>query len=119
MPRPPIEIMQEELNGVTLDRLNTTRSLRSIQAHGSPHTIVRLPPPRRAPYCSYHKLQKQKLRTISALGKMRQEPYFTSWERDRREEAERRAKFINGPFVVTDHRAAVAKREVAMLNGVQ
>jgi hypothetical protein len=119
MPPRPVEVVHRELHHVTVDRLDTSRSQRSIQLHGSPGKVVRMPPPRRAPYCAYRKLQQDKVRNVKALEKLAQNPYFTSWELVMQDEAERRAKFINGPFVVTDHRAAVAKREVAMMASTQ
>lgn len=97
-------------SNVTASRLATPRSIRSTLAHGAtPVKVVRVrPQEQKRPFSSYEKHRKQH------VGQRPPDPYFTPWEKHIKGEIESRKKWVGGTFVVTDHKATVARREREM-----
>jgi len=89
----------------------TPRSVRSVQSHGKqPEKVVRVKPNEpRTPFNMYSK--------YAALEKAERppDPYLTPYEKDMKEQIKSRERWLGKAFVVTDHKAAVARREIEQL----
>lgn len=66
---------------------------------------------RSRPFCNYQKHQRIEKRE-KAKGRM-PHPYYTMWEKNLAEFNQSRKKWIGGDFIVTDHKAALIRRERA------
>ena len=96
-------------------RLNTDRSTASLQAHGAKHqkrVRVKNSAHSYRPFCNVKKFEDSKAKLERA--DPTPNPYLTDYEIQMKLAKDSRKAWIAGNFVVTDHKAIVAKRERAV-----
>lgn len=103
-PREPEVVNPEEF-------MVTPRSLHSKKKHAVVKKIVRVKPRTNKPFCNVRKYDKMVKRDHVRKNEHRADPFYTMWEKELESNAESRKHWVAGPFIVTDHKAAVARRE--------